>query len=34
MEDIQLIIRRIKRSGEPKLNLSNKSMISIPPEIY
>ncbi|CAD8176604.1 unnamed protein product [Paramecium pentaurelia] len=34
MEDIQLIIRRIKRSGEPRLNLSGKQMISIPPEIY
>ncbi|CAD8047771.1 unnamed protein product [Paramecium primaurelia] len=34
MEDIQLIIRRIKRSSEPRLNLSGKSMISIPPEIY
>lgn len=34
MEDIALIIRRIKRSGEPRLNLSGKQLISIPPEIY
>jgi len=34
MEDIALIIRRVKRSGEGKLNLSGKQLISIPPEIY
>lgn len=34
MEDISLIIRRIKRSGEPRLTLSNKGLISVPVEIY
>jgi Leucine-rich repeat (LRR) protein len=34
MSDIQLLIRRIKRSNETKLDLAGKSITFLPAEVY
>ncbi len=34
MDDTQLVIRRCKRGNDKRLDLKNKSLLTLPPEVF